>query len=34
MKMKTLTTAVTWSAIAVALFMGLSAVTAGSPFLA
>jgi hypothetical protein len=34
MKMQTLTTAVTWSAIAIAAFMGFSAMTIGKPFFA
>jgi hypothetical protein len=34
MKMKTLTAAVTLSAIAIAVFMGFAAITVGSPFLA
>jgi hypothetical protein len=34
MKMQTLTTVVTWSAIAIVAFMGFSAMTIGMPFFA
>jgi hypothetical protein len=34
MKMQALTTVVTWSAIAIAAFMGFTAMTIGTPFFA
>jgi len=34
MKMQTLTTVVTWSAIAITMFLGFSAMTVGSAFFA
>jgi hypothetical protein len=34
MKMQTLTTVVTWSAVAITVFLGASALMVGAPFLA